>query len=307
MEDRVTYGRILFSIGFATACALMTASAEAQTGTPLSITGSSSRRESTRQDETPSDSTPTLIGRLRVFADGNIREALSKSLGVPGGSGTTEADDVAGTARLGLEVVDFAKERSKSGSVSVASTLRKVQDNFVSTVLVPGNAEGLHAMLLEYRGTFRKHDDSADGLRNIFKRHHLYLAIASSDWDSSGTSVNAVTFGAGALRVFPIWQGPRTSPELGISAAIGGSFRAVGGDITLDRHDAFRGQALGTNETTFFGIEGGLQIHIGETTATFQVYRYFPSGEDVPGLTKAQVVALINVRGALYTQDLNGN
>jgi hypothetical protein len=287
----------------------------AQTGAPLTIrpqapavTPPENVNETPPKNPPPTTPAPARVkGLLRFYADGNVRDAISKSIGVTPAASVTESDDKAGSARIGIEVVDFDKERSKSGSVAVASTLKRVQDNFVSTVLVPGNADGLHAMMVEYHGTFhaKTAGESVKGLKALLKRHHLYLAIASSDWDSAGTAINAVTFGAGVLRTIPIWQGSGRQPELGIAAEFGPSFRSIGGDITLDRHDVFRDGALGTSKKVFGGFEGGLQIRIGETTASFHLYRYFPpGGEDVPGLTKTQVVALINVRGALYSEDL---
>ncbi|MEP7027079.1 MAG: hypothetical protein ABI960_00655 [Candidatus Eisenbacteria bacterium] len=239
--------------------------------------------------------------RIRIYADGNIRQAISKATGTAPDAVSAE-DKTAATTRLGIASDNLSSGTTVSGLISVASTLKHVQDNYVTTVLVPGGGDGLHSAVIEYRGRIAG-NRGCKVLCALARDYHVYAAVASSDWSfSPDTTYNAVSMGAGLLRVLPLTTDESTEPSLSMALEAGLSYRHIGGDITLPRNEAYLEKAIGTRQQDFIGAEGGLQIAVGEVSANFHVYSYIKRGDGVPGLSRAQVVAMINVRGALYTR-----
>jgi len=125
--------------------------------------------------------------------------------------------------------------------------------------------------------------------------------VASSDWDSSGTPFKAVTVGVGALRVITLATGSVGGSEVGLAVELGPCARFVGGDVTLARHSDFYSASLGSGDTKFWGFEGGMQVRVKDITAAFQLYNFPHGSAEVPGLTKTQAVASVNLRAVMFT------
>lgn len=281
---------------------LVASNAGAQTGTVLFQPERAADDTSSRPPE--SSAPPAVTGKhwitIQVFADGNIRKAVSEASVAPAAGTTDEGSDA--VARLGLGKINHWTGETWSGVVSVASTSNRVDRDFIANVLAPGTGAGFHSGLLEYRSPAKSFTGKYARLKRALVRDwHLYGTVGASDWDSAGTPIRAVLFGFSALRVFTPISNQLTNSRVGLSLEIGPSMRIIGGDVTLARHQQFRSDAVGSTKNSFFGVEVGMQIYVGDIAASLQFYRFAKGDAEVAGLTRTQMLASVNVRAPLFS------
>ena len=301
------------------------AGAEAQTGMPLAERGHRAARTDTvriesilfeKQVDTKGILPPVVTVpiakinlvppredvRIQIFADGNLRKSVSEAISQP--VSAAEDQGTEGVARLGLARIDPNDGTTWAGLVTVASSVKRISSDFAATVLVPGSGSGFSSGLLEYRrrDVRRFLTDPRHLLKRAFLSDwHFYGSVAASEWVFADTAHRAVTFGFGALNVFTLIDAKVAETEVGLAVEVGPCVRIVGGDVALPRYADYRESTLGTRRKCFFGIEGGMQVRVKEITAGIQLYNLFGSGGNVPGLTRTQLIASVNLRGPLFT------
>lgn len=297
--------------------AVLSTAALAQTGQPL-----------LPLDKPNKDLLLTSTPRWQIYADGAIRQPLVDQLSTTGAVLDTTSGQATGDSRLG--VTQFSPDNSAawSGSIALASTQDVVQSGYAATVVAPGYGTALHAALLEYRkritplGPHTSHGLWAGAGYGVLWIGHLlidethsYATVTDNTWqvpvvtngDTTVDRANAVVFGAGFMRVFELVQGGIGNYKMGMAIEAGISGRQLAGDITLPEFDYGRRVVLGTDHQGFAGLEGGLQIYVGHVVAFFHLYDNMRGDSDVRGITKTQVLAVINVRGPLYDSGAGSN
>lgn len=284
MKTLARFTALMLLIGCSTAAA--------QTGTVLF--------EGKEPPSQPPGEPPRNPVTILIFADGNIRKSVSEATGQSTAAAGEDGGDA--VARLGLGKVNGQTGETWSGVVTVASTSKRIESDFIANVLAPGTGAGFHSGLLEYRTPRRNFGGRHPRFKRAFlKDWHLYTAVAASDWDSAGTPIRAVLFGLSALRVFTPISNKVGGSRVGLSIELGPSMRIIGGDVTLTRHKQFRSTAVGSTKNTFIGVELGMQIYIQDIAASLQLYRFAKGDAEVAGLTRTQLLASVNVRAPLFS------
>lgn len=275
---------------------------QAQTGSPLIIDW--------KKEVETAKVRGVVKAHILVFADGTLRQAVAKQAGLTASS-SDSSEEVSGFTRLGVMQIIPNKQRAWAGSISVASTLRRIDSGFSSLIVSPGIGPGFHAALLEYRQEWSPAGDAKKTvllsvIHWIAEDVHCYVTLSASTWhvprDSSFanvTDVGAVMFGAGAMRVFPLAEGTVGGEKASMAVEIGPSYRKLGGDISLADFEKSRRLVLGTAREGFMGYEGGMQVQVGEVGAFFHFFEYGLGRTGIRGITATQVIAGINVRGPL--------
>lgn len=222
--------------------------------------------------------------QVLVFADGNIKGAAS---GAP-------SDGPVGTGSLGVSLQ--RGQTHWTASIAVASTSDTITSGFGASLLSPASGKRLFSGLIDLRTMLRN------------QPLHIYLTSSKSTWRMTNSandtiSLDAVMFGAGALRYWDLANGYVGDNYVALRLEAGGAMRWMTGDIVDSTANVFRKQNLGTQKRHFAGIEGGMQISFGRVTAATQVYYLRTVGRlksQVRGLTRGQIVAGLSVAGDIF-------
>lgn len=215
----------------------------------------------------------------RVFADGTIR----------GTAEGTEAPEGVGTGALAVSL-DHGN-RLWYASLTIASTEDTLTDNFGAALLAPGAGKALASGLI----SVMYHDVLASGLAV-----HPYLSSARHLWSVKDTTRSATVLGFGILFRRDLGTQRVGGKDVSLAAEIGPTSRFLGGDI-LSLSDTSRVDGIGTDETAFFGVEGGATLSVGDLVGSVQLYYMFGDNDDrVLGLSNLQLVAGFSVKGELF-------
>lgn len=261
----------------------------------------------------PDNDNTTILGFCipwsQVFADGNVKDVL--------GGGDNSA---AASGALGLHYV--GNKFDVTGLVNVAGTNDTIRAGYGSSLLVPAAGKGLNAGSLTIRRRARElRDPTCARNRASYWCNVGYKVYANASTRRWATETRMIAPPAGQTdsveqvidsEEVPIWGTGLSgwymffddalvgsdSTRRGVSMVLDGGvlLRAVRGDIGAESSDALRKRLLGTDRTLFPGFEIGLTMIYDQIRSSFTYY-YLPGQAN--GLTGGQIVAAVDLRGAL--------
>jgi hypothetical protein len=276
-----------------------------------------------RVDSVFADTIPHCLSMVEVLASGNVKDAL----------GTKGASAVANGA-LGLH---FAGSNfDVRALVNVASTSDTVRAQYGSTLLVPGAGGGINAAELRVRGRFGSWEDPRCARYDYNSRlcnmgYRVALDASTREWatrfdttikvtpaaQGSTTPAKAdTTVGVGETARVPMWglsatvwyeffrgdlRGTDSSRRpVALLLDVGGSYRALRGDIAADEFSDLRTRLLQEDKTAYLGIETGLTMTYNNVTSRFTYY-WFPNCK-ARGLCGGQIVAGVSLDASIASE-----
>lgn len=231
---------------------------------------------------------------LAVYADGNLKNALGQG---------SDGQLAAASLGLGIGVRNFSIDLL----VNTIGADAAVTENFGTTLLAPASGSSLAAGLLDVRympgRQMQGNDVFGMGLR-------AYSSISSAEWKTDQqsdqlTGVVVAGLGVGGFATLHGNLGDGTENENPVGALLDAGFalRAIGGDIASEANSDRLDAAIPGAGKVRIGLELGLQLHIRGAKASLTYYAFGGSilgGDDVPGLTRGQVVAGFSVQSPLF-------
>ena len=114
-------------------------------------------------------------------------------------------------------------------------------------------------------------------------------------WNVADTSQNVSSI-SGCLGFFTDLMPLKDVDNFSISAGVDFSFRSILGNLGHEYAAEFRKRIIGTDKTTFFGIEPNITIRLKDIKAIASFPILF-SHYDIPGLNRGQFVTMIKFTG----------
>jgi hypothetical protein len=247
------------------------------------------KAETKRADSTR---TPQANSRqIEVYADGNVRKAISS--GGNNGGGALSAGALGVSLSTNHYVADVFITAVGGDGVQ--------ESDFGSTILAPGSGKSLASGLAEFRYKWAVTDNGwINGLRG-------YGSVSSARWQlraadsvarTAAVTAGAVVGGAG-LGYYMAFNQSWTSDGVEHSASValdaGAAYRSVGGDVKLLTTSREERQRLFA-EKGRFGYELGATVSYNGVHTGLTWYHF---ANDVPGYGRGQLVASFSVQSAL--------
>ena len=221
--------------------------------------------------------------------------------------GALKGDDAksASTATGSLGISTFQPTYSFAGQINIAAKTDTVREDYGTALLNPGSGKALKAGIVEWRRPINRFFSCKKLpkpfqaiLRDDKVSLRAYGSVSRAEWsipraqptaDKLDTVVRVTPIGYGIGVAYSVRQTTVLDKSLAIGLTLGFAQRILKGDGAAVNFDAQRRTLLGTEKTSFSGVEAGLELQFGDVTGGITYYT-FPRAATVPGFSRGQVI-----------------